>query len=100
MLTARALTGHPVHHLIVQAAPHPSWSDPRAPAPTALDVFRDLAESLLSSGGTTYEIAERMDGAMGLCAFEMRGVWRVDGEDEYWDVDDYDKPRYVLPTVL
>ena len=100
MLTARADAGHPVHHLVVQATPHPSWYDPRAPALTALDVFRDLVESLLSSGGTTYEIAERMDGAKGLCAFEMRGVWRVDGEDEYWDVDDYDKPRYVLPTVL
>ena len=34
---------------------------------------------------------------MPLCAFEMRDVWKMEGMEEYWEMNEYDKPKYVLP---
>lgn len=55
---------------------------------------------LFSPDDTEHEIVRREDGERGLCAFEMCDVWRVDGEEEYWEVDEYEKPHYVLPRGL
>ncbi len=29
--------------------------------------------------------------------FEMKSLWNIDGAEEYWDLDVYEKPKYDLP---
>ena len=51
--------------------------------------------------GTEYEVVEKGDaGQKGLCAFEMRSGWKVDGEERYWEVGEHEKPQYDLSRLL
>nr|VWP01101.1 Uncharacterized protein [Ganoderma boninense] len=117
MLSARASTGRPIRHVVVHVAahppspdPHPHWqpegeADGLQPVTvTALDMSRHCTSSVCIQDDARYEVVRRADddadgagaGAQGLCAFRMRDVWKVAGEDMYWELDSSHKPQYRL----
>ena len=89
MLQARSRAGHPIRHVVVQA---PSSSPSDKIQMDFLDMHREALAR--SPRGTEFEIVEKPQTGKGLGAFEMRDGWRVDGEDRYWEVDEYAKPNY------
>ena len=94
MLTARARAGFPIRRVVLQAARRQLLEDIGGRV-TALDIFHSF-ESDLSSIETEYEVVEREEGATGMCSFEMRVVWKVEGEEKYWEVGGYEKPGYAV----
>ncbi|KAI1788611.1 hypothetical protein LXA43DRAFT_636058 [Ganoderma leucocontextum] len=95
MLTGRARAGHPIRHVVVQAA----WRFLSSDAGPVIPLFQYF-EPLVRPDDTKYEIVKKEDGVSGLCVFnEMRDVWKIDGEDRYWDIngDIVPNARYHLP---
>ena len=96
MLEARSEAGHPIRRVVVQVPATPSFD------PAQRLNFFELNE-LIGTGcppGTEYEVIEKAGTRRGLCAFEMREVWKVDGEDRYWEVEEREKPHYDLSQLL
>ena len=96
MLDARSHAGHPIPHVVVQVPAGPSFDQVQG-------LNLELHE-LIGTGcppGTEYEVVEKGDaGQKGLCAFEMRSGWKVDGEERYWEVGEHEKPQYDLSRLL
>ncbi|KAI1783723.1 hypothetical protein LXA43DRAFT_955863 [Ganoderma leucocontextum] len=95
MLRTRSRAGHPIRHVVVQA-PWPSFDN----FVRCQDFIEALARTISPRVADCEIVAEEGVGARGCCAFEMRDVWKVDGEDTYWEVGDYEKPHYALPRGL
>ncbi|KAM5537498.1 hypothetical protein V8D89_008825 [Ganoderma adspersum] len=96
MLEARTEAGHPIRRVVVQVPATPSFDQAQH-----LN-FLEL-NKLIGTGcppGTEYEVVEKAGAGSGLCAFEMREVWKVDGEDMYWEVGEREKPHYDLSQLL
>ena len=80
MLAARSHAGHPIRRVVVQVPAGPSFDQ-------AQGLNLELHERIGTGcpAGTEYEVVEKGDaGQKGLCTFEMRGAWKVDGADKYW----------------
>ena len=91
-LKARSRAGHSIRRLVVQV-PAESPLDSNSPGSvTFLEVHKVVRAA--RPYGTEYEVVEKPRTGKGLGAFEMREVWRVDGEDRYWEVDEHAKPSY------
>ena len=43
---------------------------------------------------TGYELFVKEEVGAGLCAYAMRGVWRVGGAERYWGTGDEEAPHY------
>ncbi|PIL34376.1 hypothetical protein GSI_03151 [Ganoderma sinense ZZ0214-1] len=104
MLIARARAGHPVHHVVLQAAlscPLPDSDLGAHERHSVGDLLRGCADRFVS-GETEYEVVDmgngdddgHGDGVGTLCMFVMRDVWKVEGEDEYWEENFDDRPHY------
>ncbi|KAI1783707.1 hypothetical protein LXA43DRAFT_1045353 [Ganoderma leucocontextum] len=93
MLGIRSGAGHAIRHVVVQAPPCPPFNDVQG-----LDFVQALARAV-SPFDLELEVVEKEDTDKGLCAFEMRDVWQVDGEERYWELGDDYKPRYVVSPV-
>ncbi len=104
MLHARSRAGHPIHQVVVQVPSGPPLFEIRPGqgyAPVLLTFFEmhELAGTACPPG-TEYEVVEKAEtGDRGLCAFEMREVWKVDGADRYWEVGEREKPHYELSNL-
>ncbi|KAM5537494.1 hypothetical protein V8D89_008821 [Ganoderma adspersum] len=95
MLEAHSRAGHPICRVVAQVPAGPSFDQVQG-------LNLELHE-LIGTGcppGTEYEVVEKADAGSGLCAFEMREVWKVDGEDRYWEVGEREKPHYDLSQLL
>ena len=93
MLNTRAHAGHPIRRVILQAVCQAISADMGTIA--APDLSWGYAPES-SPDETEYEIIGREDGATGLCALRMRDVWKVEGEEKYWEVGEREKAGYTL----
>ena len=79
MLDTRICAGYLIRRVVVQVPAGPSFDQVQG-------LNLELHE-LIGTGcppGTEYEVVEKSDaGQKGLCAFEMRSGWKLDGEDRY-----------------
>ncbi|KAI1783709.1 hypothetical protein LXA43DRAFT_1186816 [Ganoderma leucocontextum] len=87
MLSTRSRLGHPIRRLIVQAIT------------IGLESIRlasqGFSEQLSSLAEHVEEYEECVDAETHVCGFEMRDMWNVEGAEDYWSVDDKQRPRYT-----
>nr|VWP01641.1 HC-toxin synthetase (HTS) (EC [Ganoderma boninense] len=92
MLKSRSRAGHPIRHVIAQVPLGPTFDQV-----FGLN-FLELHELIGTAcpHGTEYEVVKKPDAGRGMCAFEMREMWKVDGADRYWEVREREKPHYSM----
>ncbi|KAM5540056.1 hypothetical protein V8D89_006196 [Ganoderma adspersum] len=97
VIRSRLDAGHPIYRVVLQAPAHDTSTKE-----ISIDIFKCVKMGGFPGlRGIEYKIVPTRDyGAKGVCAFVMRDVWKVEGENTYWDVDDDDKPRYELPPWM
>ncbi|KAM5537519.1 hypothetical protein V8D89_008846 [Ganoderma adspersum] len=84
MLSTRARLGHPIRRLVVQAVAMEFGSVP----------LSHFSEQLTALAEHVEEFEECTDSDAHVCAFEMRGMWDVEGAEEHWAVDEKLRARY------
>ncbi|PIL27877.1 hypothetical protein GSI_09999 [Ganoderma sinense ZZ0214-1] len=92
MLKSRSRAGHPIRRVVARVPLGPTFEQVQG-----LNFF-ELHE-LIGTGcppDTEYEVVEKPETRRGMCVFEMREVWKVDGADRYWEVGDREKPHYDM----
>ena len=65
-----------------------------------LDVQLSAAEASMAAADRLRDCVDVLNvvsSDMPLCDFEMRDVWKMEGMEEYWEMNEYDKPKYILP---
>ncbi|PIL27168.1 hypothetical protein GSI_10310 [Ganoderma sinense ZZ0214-1] len=96
MPATRMKAGHPIRRVVMQ-----SLLDLLSVKRSKSEVRRFLRKPRRATkrSGTEYELLVKFEiGKPGLCAYEMRDVWRVGGEERYLEAIDEDgKPKYILP---
>ena len=83
MLWIRATLRHPVARLVVQANSTHIYSDEPSFFATQLAQFAEHVE----------EYEECADWSVDVCASELRGMWNVEGAEDYWSLDEMQRAR-------
>ena len=96
MLGARARAGHPIHRVVMQTM----FSSHFEKAQSEVGAILQDLERATEGFEVEYELIVKEEFGEGLCTYEMRDVWRVDGEEQYWEAADAEKPHYELPPYL
>ncbi|KAI1781647.1 hypothetical protein LXA43DRAFT_1105556 [Ganoderma leucocontextum] len=86
MLSTRSRLGHPILRLVVQAITIGLGS---------IRLASHFSEQLSSLAEHVEEYEEYVDAETHVCGFEMRDMWNVEGAEDYWSVDDKQRPRYT-----
>ena len=84
MLSTRSRLGHPIRRLVVQTA---------ATERGSVRALRFL-EQLAPLAGHVEEYEACVDAKADTCSLEMRDMWNVEGAEDYWALDETQRPRY------
>ncbi|PIL27873.1 hypothetical protein GSI_09995 [Ganoderma sinense ZZ0214-1] len=88
MLSSRASFGHPIRRLVIQAIP-------ASGAESGSTLQSHFSEQLSPLAGHVEEFEECVDGDAHVCAFKMQEMWNVTGAEDYWCVNERQRPRYI-----